>query len=122
MSKDEVIQRLEDALEPSKRLTADAVAFSRKYGMEPFLTRVPRIVCADGFSMSVQASDGHYCQPRDSKGPWYQVEVGFPSEKVDALMPFIEGDENQDPTSTVYGYVPIETVVQVIIDHGGFTQ
>ena len=24
----------------------------------------PRIVCNDGFSLSVQASDGMYCQPR----------------------------------------------------------
>jgi hypothetical protein len=78
-----------------------------------------RITCADGFSISVQAHDGAYCRPRDSQGPWYKVELGFPSE---ALGPeFTEYCEDPEkPTETVYGYVPIELVEALIARHGGF--
>ena len=81
---------------------------------------VPRITCEDGFSMSVQASSGCYCSPRDGgRGPWQRVEVGFPSAKDDLLMPYVEDANN--PTGTVYGYVPIGVVDQVIANHGGIT-
>lgn len=77
----------------------------------------PRIVCPDGFSLSVQASFYHYCTPRDDYGPYYEVEVGFPSECVDEFMPYIDGI-NDDPTKTVYGYVPIDLVAKVLQQHG----
>jgi hypothetical protein len=77
----------------------------------------PRIVCVDGFSMSVQASEYTYCCPRNNTGPYISMEVGFPSEKVEKLMPYAE-DENQ-PTDTVYAYVPVEIIEQVISNHGG---
>ena len=38
----------------------------------------PRIVCADGFSMSVQAHGGSYCTPRQAEGPHTHMEGGFP--------------------------------------------
>jgi hypothetical protein len=42
----------------------------------------PRIVCEDGFSLSVQASDGHYCNPRHNESVFYdKVEVGYPSKR-----------------------------------------
>ncbi len=39
------------------------------------------VVCADGFSMSVQASETTYCNPRDNMGPYIEAEIGFPSAK-----------------------------------------
>jgi hypothetical protein len=40
----------------------------------------PQIICNDGTFLSVQASDGHYCQPRENKAwPYSLVEVGYPS-------------------------------------------
>ena len=39
----------------------------------------PRIVCADGFSMSVQAHEHSYCTPRQTEGPHTHMEGGFPS-------------------------------------------
>lgn len=79
---------------------------------------VPRITCADGFSMSVQANCGSYCSPRNGgRGPWERVEVGFPSSKEELLMPYV--DNADSPTQTVYGYVPIGVVDQVIANHGG---
>ena len=77
-----------------------------------------RVMCADGFSMSVQAGATIYCSPRDSEGPWHTVEVGYPTEQTEELMPFV-GDAER-PTDTVYGYVPVDIVCAVIDRHGGF--
>ena len=42
----------------------------------------PRIECADGFSLSVQAGQYMYCSPRqDGMESYRKVEVGFPSER-----------------------------------------
>ena len=76
------------------------------------------IECEDGFTMSVQASNSHYCFPRNSEGPYAQVEVGFPSIREEALMPFSDG-EDDDPTEMVYGYVPVWVVAAIIVRHGG---
>ena len=79
----------------------------------------PRIVCNDGFSMSVQASQGCYCEPRLDliSGEYLSVEVGYPNQKEDILLPYVEDESN--PTETVYGWVPIEVVESVIIKHCG---
>ena len=77
-----------------------------------------RITCMDGFSLSVQANCGAYCEPRTNNGPWYTVEVGFPSAEPDLIMDYAETREA--PTETVYGYVPVELVEQLIEMHGGF--
>lgn len=37
----------------------------------------PRIVCADGYSVSVQASSTSYSTPRTNHGPWWKVECGY---------------------------------------------
>ena len=76
-----------------------------------------RITCVDGFSLSVQATHGAYCSPRKNIGPWYEVEVGFPSEKPELIAHHAENPN--DPTGTVYGYVDIELVEQLIDLHGG---
>jgi hypothetical protein len=77
-----------------------------------------KIVCADGFEMSVQANDGAYCSPRVNGAERYTaVEVGFPSREEPLLLGFC--DEPDKPTETVYGYVPVPTVTLVIAKHGG---
>ena len=78
-----------------------------------------RITCADGFSMSVQASRTHYCSPRTNHAEAYtSVEVGFPSEAEQSLMPYIDYPDDS-PTGTVYGWVPTHIVTAVIELHGG---
>ena len=79
------------------------------------------VVCADGFKMSVQANNSAYCEPRAAGQEKYNlVEVGFPSEKESLLMPWAESPE--DPTGTVYGYVPVDIVSNVIVKHGGLVE
>ena len=78
----------------------------------------PRIECADGFSLSVQATHGAYCSPRHNVvHKWHEVEVGYPSEKPDFIMNYAEQPEK--PTDTVYGYVPVDLVEKLINHHGG---
>lgn len=73
--------------------------------------------CEDGFSMSVQASSRNYCSPRDDQGPYDSVEVGYPSSFDIYLHEYAEDPGN--PTGTVYGWVPADTVVMCIDAHGG---
>ena len=79
------------------------------------------VVCADGFNMSVQAHDGAYCDPRkDAARQYTLVEIGFPSQAEALIMPWAESPE--DPTGTVYGYVPVDVVTNVIVKHGGMVE
>ena len=80
-------------------------------------SRVPEIHCIDGFTMSVQASSGHYCSPRSDEGPYTSVEVGFPNREEPLLMRYAE--DETCPTETVYGWVPLEVVQAVVESHGG---
>ena len=92
----------------------------------------PRIVCEDGFSISVQAREGSYCTPRMDYPafPHTHVECGFPSSTplTDDLKAYAEAfygcsDESEcDFTETVYGYVPVEIVKAELQQHGGIVQ
>mgnify|MGYP003666458397 FL=1 len=73
-------------------------------------TVFPPIVCNDGFKFSAQAGEMNYCGPTT-------VEVGFPSEREELFMPYVE-DESR-PTDTVYGWVPFSVVREVVAKHGG---
>ena len=76
------------------------------------------VVCADGFRMSVQGHEGAYCEPRLNNQKKYNlVEIGFPSKEEPLIMPWVE-DESR-PTDTIYGYVPVDIVTNVIVKHGG---
>jgi len=77
----------------------------------------PRLICNDGFSMSIQGSSGHYCGPRLTQDWYNSMEIGFPSQMEIDLMAFAEISE--DPTGTVYGYVPCDIIESVIEKHGG---
>ena len=65
-----------------------------------------RIVCNDGFSMSVQAFDGAYCHPRgllNDANEYTHFEVGFPTSDEITFLSYAEDESN--PTETVYPYV-----------------
>ena len=77
-----------------------------------------KVICKDGFSMSVQANSTSYCSPRVSNANKYkQVEIGFPNESEDLLLEYAE--DPGSPTETVYPYVPAPIVSLVIAKHGG---
>ena len=80
----------------------------------------PRITCTDGFTISVQAHSGSYCQ-RNTDGVPVTVECGFPTTtpKTAELRNYAELCGTSDYTETVYGYVPIEVVQAELDAHGG---
>ena len=75
------------------------------------------VECADGFSMSVQASSRHYSEPKNDVGPYEAVEVGGVSSYDYFLHKYAEDPDN--PTGTVYGWVPADTITLCIDAHGG---
>lgn len=77
-----------------------------------------KVKCKDGFEISIQASAFHYCNPRETfSGPYNEVELGFPNMADETIIEYAEDPEY--PTSTVYGYVPVEIVDILLEKHGG---
>jgi len=71
--------------------------------------------------MSVQAHKHAYCTPQSQDAAYYsEVEIGFPSAREELLMDYCE--EPQNPLDTVYAYVPVATVTNVIAKHGGIVE
>lgn len=81
----------------------------------------PHLICNDGFEVSVQASEYHYCSPRVNGAAIYNtVELGFPNMEDSLIMEYAENPYN--PTGTVYGYVPVSIVNELIEKHGGIKE
>lgn len=92
--------------------------FSNPANKSGFLFRP--IVCKNGLKFSCQANAGAYCSPRVDKGPWASVEIGFPNRKIDEIMQYAEN--SSEPTETVYGWVPVEVVEQIVENNGGLAE
>ena len=79
-------------------------------------TIFPSIVCADGFTMSVQGHFGAYSYPRDDFADEYAtVEIMGPPNIAEMMdyQPYAVGDE------MIYAYVPVKVAAAVIEQHGG---
>jgi len=82
----------------------------------------PRIICKNGVSLSVQASQFHYCFPRQDTGPHTECEVGFIQDgDGNPLSPPESWREHGDGCfpSDVYGYVPKEKIMEFTEENGG---
>ena len=86
-------------------------------------SRLPHIVCADGFSMSVQVGYSIYSEPKKVAKRYSAVEIGFPSEDEPLIEKYAESYYDPDVdfkyTETVYPYVPVRVVDKVLKKHGG---
>ena len=86
-------------------------------------SRLPHIVCTDGFSMSVQVGYSLYSTPKKVAKRYSEVEIGYPSERESLLEKYVElsifDDNFVDYTDTVYPYVPVKVVDKVLKKHGG---
>jgi hypothetical protein len=81
----------------------------------------PRITCADGFSISVQACAFNYCRPREDGAVHYEaVELGFPNRELP--LDFDEYREDPNTLDTVWAYVPVDMVDMLLAHHGGILQ
>ena len=86
-------------------------------------TRLPKIVCADGFEMSVQVGCSLYSTPKKVAKRYSAVEIGYPSEHEPLIEEYAEcytfEELDIDFTDTVYPYVPVKVVDKVLKKHGG---
>ena len=86
-------------------------------------TRLPHIVCTDGFTMSVQVGYSLYSTPKKVAKRYSAVEIGYPSEHEPLIEEYAECYTSEeldiDFTNTVYGYVPVKLVDKVLKKHGG---
>lgn len=87
-----------------------------------------RVVCADGFTVSIQASSGHYANDTPPEGakenapywrldgttyyPFRSVEIGNPSE---ADMSALDKRES----GGVWAFVPVAAAASLLDAHGG---
>ena len=85
-------------------------------------SRLPKIVCEDGFTMSVQVGYSLYSTPKKVAKRYSAVEIGFPSEHEPLIEEYAETfhqEDETDYTDTVYPYVPVKIVDKVLKKHGG---
>lgn len=83
------------------------------------------IECADGYRFSAVAGFGIRSTPTMELhqyvvGPFSHLEIGFPSstpEPWDEWSKYVEDSDH--PTETVYSYVPVELVKDLVARHGG---
>jgi hypothetical protein len=83
-------------------------------------TTTAKITCKDGFQISVQASQHHYCEPREDDGPYTQVECGYPTGPVSEALQ--EYSEEPDTLNTIFAFVPIEIIEAELALHGGIAK
>ena len=83
-------------------------------------SHTPKVICNDGFEMSVQAGQSLYSEPRDVVDSYEEAEVGFPSTEESLLTSYAEDGEAL--CDTVYGYVPCSIIDEVIEKHGGIDE
>jgi hypothetical protein len=85
--------------------------------------RLPRIVCKDGYSVSIQAGSAFYSWPREDLADEYGAfELGYQSDREPSLDEWAEPDYSTgeiDYLRCIFPFVPVEVVDAVIEKHGG---
>lgn len=71
----------------------------------------PRVCCADGYSVSIQAGWGIYSKPQEDADTYEMVELGFPSMIDEDLAEYYDG--------SICAFVPVDLVDKVMQKHGG---
>lgn len=108
-----------------------ATAWELRYGVGSYWRRYtgsapgrptifPEMVCADGFSMSVQGHFGAYSHPRDDFADRYtDVEIMAHEHVPEFDVASVDTD---GPEYWLWGYVPVSVVADVIEAHGGLAK
>lgn len=69
-------------------------------------------MCFGELKLSIQASEGHYCHPRENTDYYDDVEIGFPNFNFSEEFIAKYAEEKDRPQDTVYGYVPISEIAK----------
>jgi hypothetical protein len=77
---------------------------------------IPSVKCADGFWVSIQGHEGAYSDPRETLRNIYEYDEM--EIKVSELLPE-RFNQYRDGDSSIYGYVPVEMIEALLVEHGG---
>jgi hypothetical protein len=111
---------VEGILDPEPELAKGLLRIEAAARKELTLDRRTALVCADGFTVSVQMGRFNYCSPRESclaSREYDSAELGYPSAADDLITQYAE--DLDCLTGTVYGRVPMETIQELFQKHGG---
>jgi len=98
----------------------------REYGNTRSQELRKQLVCNDGTTLSVQASDTHWCSPRSSYVDYYTDDIEYFDYSsvevwcVSTDVPDSWSDYGDDDHP--YAYVPVTLVEQFIDYHGGIKE
>jgi hypothetical protein len=106
--------------------TNEFINFANKNGFSDKKKINVRAICADGFSLEIQAGYGFDSIPGHQHSKYMRVQVNNPSEVDKELLPFMnkELDINflpieQDPTKSKFSFVPVALLDKILAIHGG---
>tara|TARA_R100000656_G_C3900671_1_gene118707 strand:+ start:276 stop:590 length:315 start_codon:yes stop_codon:yes gene_type:complete len=80
-----------------------------------------KIICADGYEISLQASKGHYCTPKRDDADVYDSLELLAYGYDELLCQYVDFNDN-DGRDRIGSYVPVEIVLKVLLKHGGAIQ
>lgn len=108
-----------DQIEKTIRHYIDGRFQKKLTGVELFNEQRIKQMCFGDLKLSIQASDFHYCSPRENCDYYDEVEIGFPNFNFSDDFISKYAEDKDDPQNTVYGYVPISeiaTELEVLIN------
>ena len=79
-----------------------------------FYSTIKRLPLKCGGNVSIQASEGHYCNPRNNEGPydeWEMMPKNCPHEAMAVIADYFDGD--------IAAYVPTKVVDAFVKACGG---
>lgn len=96
------LKRIEEYKEQDEKTGS----FGYSYGK---VCAIPQIeIEGTDYRLSVQASENHYCQPRENVQIRYeQVEIGFPNFNFSKGFINAYAEQPLEPLDTIYDYVPL---------------
>jgi hypothetical protein len=80
-----------------------------------------RFVCGNGLSFLLRAGKYLFSKPQSETGPWESVEVAYTSRPVPELFPYEQTPRQRNSRESVYQYVPVEVVDDIIEKNGGIS-
>jgi len=98
----------------------------REYGNTRSQELRKQLVCNDGTTLSVQASDTHWCSPRRSYVDYYTDDIEYFDYSsvevwcVSTDVPDSWSDYGDDDNP--YAYIPVTLVEKFIDSHGGIKE
>lgn len=114
---DFLVINMMQSLNAHRTPTDKTQTFSDLY--DKYIFHIPRVVCRNGFEISIQISNFHYAASENGYRKfgyeWKQAEWGYPSSPIDAEK---FNAETPDTTGTV-GSCDIKLIEQLITDNGG---